>query len=78
VEPTWLIVKVTLFAFIMILSILAFLMPNPFRILAQISATGSTAELEAEFRHTQDALTTIIASISVMLVTMIVIAIIRI
>jgi hypothetical protein len=77
IDQTWLMVKVALFAVIMLLAIVAFALPNPFVIMGQIMGDGSTPDRERAFTISIDRIMSIVVLINTMMVVMIIVALIR-
>ena len=77
VSGDWLFVKIAIFAAIMFLSIIAFTLPNPFIILGEIAADGSTDERESRFRVSLDRIMGIVVVINTSLIAMIIMAVIK-
>ena len=77
IDFPWLLIKVGLFAGIMLSAIVAFTLPNPFVILGQIQAEGSTPEREGAFTQSIDRIMSIVVGINTALVVMIIVALTR-
>ena len=77
IDVAWLMIKVGLFAGIMLAAIVAFALPNPFIILGQIMSEGSTDEREAAFTSSLDKIMSIVVGINTTLVVIIIVAITR-
>ena len=77
IDAEFLMIKVGLFAGIMLSAIVAFSLPNPFLILAEIQAEGSTPERESRFTQSLDRIMSIVVGINTTLVVMIIVAITR-
>ena len=77
IEFEWLLIKVGIFAGIMLAAIAAFLLPNPFLIMGQILGEGSTPEREKAFTSSIDKIMSIVVGINTALVVMIIVAIVK-
>jgi hypothetical protein len=75
VSTDWLLVKIAIFAAIMLAAIAAFLLPNPFLILGEIATGGSTPERERRFTVSVDRIMSIVVAINTSLVVMIIVAV---
>ena len=77
IDTSWLMIKVGLFMGVMIAAIVAFTLPNPFLILGQIQAEGSTPEREHAFTQSIDKIMSIVVGINTAMVVMIIVALTR-
>ena len=77
VSGDWLIVKIAIFAAIMLSAIVAFTLPNPFIILGEIATDGSTDDRETRFRTSLDRIMGIVVVINTSLIAVIIMAVIR-
>lgn len=75
IDQSWLMVKVAIFAAIMLSAIVAFTLPNPFLILGEIIEGGSTPDREARFTSSLDRIMTIVVAINTSLVVMVIVAV---
>ena len=77
INVAFLMIKVGLFAGIMLAAIVAFALPNPFLILSEIQSSGSTPERERRFTRSLDRIMSIVVGINTTLIVMIIVAVTR-
>ena len=77
VNSTWLLIKITIFAWIMLAAIAAFLLPNPFVMMYEMSQSGATPAQEVRFTQSIDRIMWIVVAINTTLIVMIITAVAR-
>jgi len=75
VTSTWLLIKITIFAWIMLAAIAAFLLPNPFVMMYEMSQSGATPERESRFTQSIDRIMWIVVAINTTLIVMVIVAV---
>lgn len=77
VTSTWLLIKITIFAWIMLAAIAAFLLPNPFVMMYEMSQSGAMPERESRFTQSIDRIMWIVVAINTTLIVMVIVAVAR-